>query len=223
MTNINSNMNPVNFSERIAYVRKLSGVSRKYIQNNYSIHENTIKKWETGHTNQGEARVRLSTLKEYLTLMEKNFGIIVTEDWLFYGTGSKPFKLWLNPLLSMDSVCIDSAIDLLSQSGYFFFFLNGNMEVTYINPKYAKHLLADPSLVISAPIPLSNIIGVENYTTYYPYFSKALRGKKVEFEFINSSSSSNIKMLISSLAAKNSNKDIIGVFSFINNIEELSN
>jgi transcriptional regulator with XRE-family HTH domain len=201
-----------NFSERIAHIRKLAGVSRKYIQNNYGIHENTIKKWETSHTQQSEARVRLSTLREYLSVLEKNFGIVVTENWLFYGTDSKPFRLWLNPIYSMDCVSINSSFDLLSHKGNYFFFLNRNMEVTHINSDY-KHILSSKDN-IETPEHLSNIIGSENFTTFYPYFSKAIRGKKVDFD-INFNLESNESLKISSIPGKNTNNDVVGIFNFI--------
>jgi hypothetical protein len=201
-----------NFSERMAYIRKLAGVSRKYIQHNYGIHENTIKKWETSHTQQSEARVRLSTLREYLNVLEKNFGIVVTESWLFYGTDSKPFRLWLNPIYSMDCVSINSSFDLLLEKGNYFFFLNRNMEVTHINANYNHYFAIKEN--IETPIHLSSIIGPENFTTYYPYFSKAIRGKKVDFD-INFTGDSNEFLKISSIPGKNTNNDVIGIFNFI--------
>jgi hypothetical protein len=206
---------PLNsFSERITYVRKLAGVSRKYVQNNYGIHENTIKKWETCHTDKSEARVRLSTLREYLTIIEKNFGIVVTENWLFYGTDSEPFRLWLNPIYSMDCVSIDSTVELLTQEGDYFFFLNRNMEVTHINSKFHHFLPVNDVDLRKAPKHISGIIGTDNFTAFYPYFSKAIRGKKVDFD-INLKPESNEYLSLSSIPGKNSNKDVIGIFNFI--------
>lgn len=214
METLTNDTNLSNFSARITYVRKLAGVSRKYIQIHYKIHENTIKKWETGHTGLEEPRIKLKTLREYIGIMEKYFGIVITEDWLFYGQDSKPFRLWLNPIYSMDSIFIDSVIELLHQQGRFFFFLNRNLEVANINPEFLNyfHSLQEHNQTNNFPITLSNLIGAENYITYYPYFSKALRGKKIDFEL----NFNNKNLFITAVPAKNANKNVIGVFNFIN-------
>ncbi len=75
--------------ERLKYLRGLLRLSRAYLQEKYGIPEVTLKSWENGTTRVTDAGVK-RCIESY-----RNEGVIVSEDWVFVGTGMPPKSTFL--------------------------------------------------------------------------------------------------------------------------------
>lgn len=70
---------------RLRFIRALSGLTRKEIEEKYHLPEITLRKWETG-------KLLISKKgAEKCLIIYKNENIIATETWLYNGTGPRPY------------------------------------------------------------------------------------------------------------------------------------
>lgn len=70
---------------RLRFIRSLSGLSRKYIEEKYHLPEITLRKWETGTLSISKKGVQ-KCLKIY-----ENENIFTTEAWIYNGIGPLPY------------------------------------------------------------------------------------------------------------------------------------
>ncbi|AZL16116.1 hypothetical protein [Rickettsiales endosymbiont of Stachyamoeba lipophora] len=110
--------NLTSITGRLNYLRTLTRLSRNEIFKKYNIPEITLRLWENG-----KIPITAKGIKRCLALYAQE-GLIVTEEWLKYGKGSKPLfdaNLWQAPLLSQNDFNSDTSrnINDLSQDAAF--------------------------------------------------------------------------------------------------------
>ena len=69
---------------RILYLRKFARLTRQYIEENYNISINTLRKWENGSLKIPAAKISI------LCYIYNSESVFVTEDWIKYGKGALP-------------------------------------------------------------------------------------------------------------------------------------
>ncbi len=196
-----------NAAQRMLYLRKLSGISRKAFEDKFKFPTLTIKKWE----NVGiiEEIGELNSLEQYLNIYNHLLSVKVNIDWILRGIGEMP-----TASLSYN-LTVNSTINMLESNKSFFFFINQQLEVEYVNEQYSYLLSSYPSSNILGQ-PLKKVIGEAKFALYSPKLSFALLGEKTQFPFISDFSSKNI--VINSQPGVNSENKVFGVFNFIENI-----
>ena len=193
------------FSLRMQELREYVSRSREFFASKFGFCARTIKKWETPTITPQYAD--LEKLSEYLELYRKYLGIIVSTDWVLYGTGESP-KLAANSMIS-----ISSSSDLLLVGLPFFFSIDKDMLIQRVNPEYLN-LLSDKSLEEIEGKPLIDVLGKERYQIYSPLLQEALIGRVDRYSF-KPLDESQPSIIVNCLTGKNNFQEVIGIYNFI--------
>ena len=141
--------------ERLKHLRKISGMSRFYIEKHYGISESTITKWESKDT----GNIGVHNLIRYLDIYKKR-GFDITIDNLF---SDKEFLLNRYKTDERNNFLDTSfCLNLLKGAVNVFFYADRGGKLLYINPIYREILqlpsLFDPFILKSNTLMLEEVL-----------------------------------------------------------------
>jgi transcriptional regulator with XRE-family HTH domain len=195
------------FYKRFQRLRLMIGKSRDYFERNFGFSASTLRGWES--SNSGQRSFKAENLDYYIEIYEKYLGVVVTREWLLYGTG--------NPPLLKERILIssDTTVDLLLNELPFFFLIDRNMLLRRVNPFYSNILSNKPLTDIEGKH-IEDILGRKAFEDYCPVFKEALEGRVSRYPFYPiKADKENQKILINCKPALDADKEIIGIFNFI--------
>lgn len=194
---------------RLQLIRGLVNLNRTSASKLLKIPEITLRKWELGHSRLTSEGVR-RCISGY-----RAHGLIVKSEWLLFGQGEKPFKLELSKLDNIDnSIDLEILKVINDKSGELFSYIDKDEKFRLANNRYENLFNCSVKDIVGKG--LKEIIGLQGYNVCKPFISLALSGHNVQFEYPWEFQPSKYRYLkLEYLPHKNTNGDVVGFFSFI--------
>ena len=192
-------------SNHLKELRKLSGLSRNYIERHFNIPAVTIRSWESG-----SSEIRPNNLEKYLSVFAK-MGFHIEGEFLNDLEEKKAIPYdgsHLSFLLSVNHMA-----ELLHETASLFFYVDDKERVSYVNPKYQEFLLKT-----SSPLVLKEVFYEKTFLLIKQKISEAIEKGKSDLSYITNFQDKMVEVVIKLFPNKNYKNEVIGVWAFVDRV-----